>query len=120
MIVHFWLGHNQAVLCVQLLVCVCTMLLCNVQPELIQLEQMLNDCTQVTYVLFYTSLHDLCEAVWTFDIHFGVSPYALTFIGYKSIINYSVDTGIASFNCVRERKHLEITVMTNCAYMNDY
>ena len=63
MVVHFWLGHNQAVLCVQLLVCVYIMLPCDVQLELIQLEQMLNDCIQVTCVLFYTSLHDLCEAV---------------------------------------------------------
>lgn len=80
---------------------------------------MLNDCIQVTCVLFYTSLHYLCEAVWTFDTHFGVSPYALTFIGYKSIINYSVDTGIASLNCIHKRKHLEITFMTKYAYVND-
>lgn len=96
------------------------MLLCNVQPELIQLEQMLNYCIQATCVLFYTSFHDPCEAVWTFEIHFGVSPYAPKFIGYKSIINYSFDIGMVSSNSTRDRKHLEITFLTKCACMNDY
>lgn len=63
MVVHFSLGHNEAILSVQFLVCVCIMLQRNVQSELIQLEQMLNGCIQVTCVLFYTSLHDLCEAL---------------------------------------------------------